>query len=248
MKRNISRKVKRELQKIIINVGTILIVLFILSMIYYFQNGSFPTLKNHSYTMEELPAYNGKDYIIINNNEPDFTDEEKKSTTSFEKYSNLDYLGRCSTAFANIGKDLMPTKEREYIGKVKPSGWRISKYDFIEGEYLYNRCHLIAYSLTAENDNKNNLITCTRNLNAVVMNKFELKVLGYIRRTGNHVLYKVTPVFEGNNLLASGVEMQAYSVEDSGKLKFHIYAYNRQDKIEIDYKTGQNKLIEAKNE
>lgn len=242
------RKAQREIKQLIKSIATILIVLCILSVIYYFQNGVFPILKTHSYTMSDIPAYSGKDYIMINNNEPDFTDEEKKSTKSFEKYSDLDYLGRCGVAFANIGTDLMPTKEREYIGKVKPSGWRISKYDFIEGEYLYNRCHLIAYSLTAENDNKKNLITCTRNLNAVVMNKFELKVLGYIRRTGNHVLYKVTPIFEGNNLLASGVEMQAYSVEDNGKLKFHIYAYNRQDKIEIDYKTGQNKLIESKNE
>lgn len=237
------RKAQKQIKQLIRNIATILLVLFVLSMIYYFQNGTFPTLKTPSYTLENIPEYSGKDYVIINNNEPDFKDEDK-TTTSFEKYSDLDYLGRCGTAYANIGTDLMPTKEREYIGNIKPSGWRISKYDFIEGEYLYNRCHLIAYSLTAENSNKKNLITCTRHLNADVMNMFELKVLNYIRRTNNHVLYKVTPIFEGNNLLASGVEMQAYSVEDSGKLKFHIYAYNRQDKVEINYKTGQNKLLE----
>ena len=137
--------------------------------------------------------------------------------TSFEKYSELDSLGRCGVASANISKDLMPTEKRGSIGMIKPSGWHTVKYDHIDGKYLYNRCHLIGYQLTGENANEKNLITCTRSMNTKGMLQFENMVTKYIKDTGNHVLYRVTPVFEGNNLVATGVEMEAYSVEDNGK-------------------------------
>ena len=197
---------------------------------------------SYGYNEENVPAYNGKNYIILNENNPEF-DEKYINTESFESYSDLDYLGRAGVAFANISIDLMPTEKRESIGSVKPTGWQISKYDFIDGKYLYNRCHLIAYQLTAENANEKNLITCTRQMNSVSMLEFENRVANYIKRTKNHVLYRVTPIYIEDNLLASGVKIEALSVEDNGKgIKFNIYVYNVQDNIEIDYKTGDNKL------
>ena len=199
---------------------------------------------SYGYSADDIPSYNGKNYVILNNNIPEF-DEEYINTNSFESYSDLDYLGRAGVAFANISIDLMPTEKRESIGSIKPSGWQISKYDFIDGKYLYNRCHLIAYQLTAENANEKNLITCTRQMNSVSMLEFENRVANYIKRTKNHVLYRVTPMYLEDNLLASGVKMEALSIEDNGKgIKFNIYVYNVQDKIEIDYKTGDNKLKE----
>ena len=162
-------------------------------------------------TVENIPEYSGEPYIVLNNNVPDFT-EDDYTTTSFEKYSNLDALNRCGVAFANIGKDLMPTKERESIGMIKPSGWHTVKYDIVNGKYLYNRCHLIGYQLTGENANPKNLITCTRSMNTTGMLEFENQVAEYIRKTNNHVLYRVSPIFKGNNLLATGVEIEAYSV------------------------------------
>ena len=192
-----------------------------------------------SYELDNIPEYSGEKFVYINNNIPYFTDEEKKNVDSFEKYSELDYLGRCGVAYANISKDLMPTKEREGIGMVKPSGWKTIKYDFIDGKYLYNRCHLIGYQLTGENANTSNLITCTRSMNAKTMLEFENEVAGYVKRTNNHVLYRVTPVFYNENLLATGVEMEAYSVEDMGKgINFNVFIYNVEDGVEIDYKTG----------
>lgn len=197
---------------------------------------------SYGYSIEDIPTYNGKSYIVLNNNIPEF-DEEYINTNTFESYSDLDYLGRAGVAFANISLDLMPTDKRESIGNIKPSGWQISKYDFIDGKYLYNRCHLIAYQLTAENANEKNLITCTRQMNSVSMLEFENKVANYIKKTKNHVLYRVTPMYIEDNLLASGVKMEALSIEDNGKgIKFNVYVYNVQDKIEIDYKTGDNKL------
>lgn len=197
-----------------------------------------------SYPISNIPDYNGKDYIIINNNEPVF-DDLAKTSNSFEVYSELDSLGRCREAYANIGKDLMPTSERDNISYIHPSGWQKDKYDFIEGENLYNRCHLIAYQLTGENDNPKNLITCTRYMNATSMIEFENKVGNYIRKTSNHVLYRVTPVFDEDNLIAKGVQMEALSVEDNGEgIKYNIFVYNIQPNIYIDYKTGKNSLIE----
>ena len=192
-----------------------------------------------SYTLDNIPEYSGSKYVYINNNEPNFTDEEKSATTSFEKYGELDYLNRCGVAYANIGKDLMPTEERGGIGMVKPSGWKTIKCDFIDGKYLYNRCHLIGYQLTGENANTKNLITCTRSMNAKTMLEFENKVANYIKKTGNHVLYRVTPIFYDTNLLSTGVEIEAYSVEDQGKgISFNVFIYNVEDGVEIDYKDG----------
>ena len=193
-------------------------------------------------SISEIPEYDGFAYVVINNNEPDFEDISK-SGESFEVYSELDSLGRCGEAYASIGKDLMPTESRGSIGSVKPTGWHTVKYDNIDGKYLYNRCHLIGYQLTGENANKNNLITCTRYMNTVGMLEFENKVANYIKSTGNHVLYRVTPIFKDDNLLASGVTMEAYSLEDNGEgVKFNVFVYNVQPGISIDYKTGESKL------
>ena len=194
-----------------------------------------------SYKINEIPEYSGKPYVIINNNEPDF-DDLSKTTNSFEVYSQLDWLGRCGVAYANIGKDLMPTSQRESIGSVKPSGWHTKRYDsIIDGKYLYNRCHLIGFQLTGENANEKNLITCTRYANTVGMLDYENMVSEYIRKTNNHVLYRVTPIFYQDNLVASGIQMEALSIEDNGKgIKFNIYVYNVQPGIQIDYKTGDS--------
>lgn len=213
---------------------------------YYYQDDIKEFIDDDkviSYTLEDVPSYSGKDYVYLNNNVPNF-DLEDINSKSFQFYSNLDSLGRCGYAYANIGKDLMPTEKRGSIGMVKPSGWHTVKYDNIEGKYLYNRCHLIGYQLTGQNANVKNLITCTRYMNSVSMLEFENKVASYIKKTNNHVLYRVTPIYDGDNLLASGVVMEAYSIEDSGKgIKFNVYLYNVQDGIEIDYKTGDSKKI-----
>ena len=197
-----------------------------------------------SFNLQEIPEFDEtKPYVIINNNMPDFSEEEI-TTKSFEKYSELDELGRCGVAYANIGIDTMPIEERESIGQIKPTGWHTVKYDCVDGKYLYNRCHLIGYQLTAENANEKNLITGTRYMNVEGMLPFENKVVEYIKETGNHVLYRVTPIFKDNNLVASGVQMEAKSVEDNGEgILFNIFVYNNQPNIEIDYLTGDSKLI-----
>lgn len=185
-------------------------------------------------------AYDGKPYVVINDNNPDFT-EADMTTASFESYGELDGLGRCTTAFANIGKDLMPAEKRGSIGEVKPTGWQTAKYDNVDGKYLYNRCHLIGYQLTGENANEKNLITGTRYLNVDGMLPFENMVADYIKETNNHVLYRVTPVFSGDNLVASGVQMEAESVEDNGDgILFNVYCFNAQPGIAIDYATGDS--------
>ncbi len=191
----------------------------------------------------EIPPYTGAPYTEIHNNIPFFTDDEI-TDQSFETYSPLDELGRCGVAFACVGQDLMPTEDRGSIGQVKPSGWHLVKYDCIDGKYLYNRCHLIGYQLTAENANERNLITGTRYLNIEGMLPFENQVADYVQQTGNHVLYRATPIFEGENLLASGVLIEGYSVEDSGTgICFCVYAYNVQPGVQIDYATGESALI-----
>ena len=193
-----------------------------------------------AFSLQDVPAYSGTPYTEINDNHPYFT-EADITTESFENYSELDSLGRCGVAYANIGQDLMPTEPRGEIGSVKPTGWHLVKYDNVDGKYLYNRCHLIAYMLTAENANPMNLITGTRYLNTQGMLPFETQVCDYVKNTGNHVLYRVTPIFERDNLLADGVLMEAYSVEDSGAgIQFCIFAYNVQPGIGIDYATGDN--------
>lgn len=196
----------------------------------------------NTYSLTDIPSYSGSAYITINNNEPNFTKEEL-TLDSFEKYSNLDSLGRCGVAYANISKELMPTEKRGSIGMIKPTGWHTAKYDIVDGKYLYNRCHLIGYQLTGENANEKNLITCTRYMNTVGMLEFENKVSEYIKTTNNHVLYRVTPIFKEDNLLAIGVQIEALSVEDNGKgIKFNVFVYNVQEGITIDYKTGDSHL------
>ena len=193
-----------------------------------------------AFSLREIPAYSGTPYTEVNGNQPYFTEEEL-TTQSFETYSELDSLGRCGMAYANVGQDLMPTEPRGEIGAVKPTGWHLVKYDNVDGKYLYNRCHLIAYMLAAENANPQNLITGTRYLNVQGMLPFETKVCDYVKNTGNHVLYRVTPIFDGDNLLADGVLMEAYSVEDAGEgISFCVFAYNVQPGIGIDYATGDN--------
>ena len=199
-----------------------------------------------SFSLSDVPAYSGKAYISVNGNVPYFTAAEL-TTQSFETYSDLDSLGRCGVTYACIGKDLMPTKERGSIGMVKPTGWHTVRYDdLVDGKYLYNRCHLISYQLTGENANTQNLITGTRYLNIEGMLPFENMVADYIQETNNHVLYRVTPIFEGNNLLANGVLMEGYSVEDKGAgVSYCVFAYNVQPGIEIDYATGESKLADS---
>ena len=202
---------------------------------------------NKETTNEEVlllaSAYNESPFVEVNGNVPYFGEDEY-TTESFEIYSELDSLGRCGAAYANIGKDLMPVEERGEIGMVKPAGWHTVKYpEVIEDVFLYNRCHLIGYQLSGENANVQNLITGTRYLNVEGMLPFENKVASYVRETGNHVLYRVTPIFEKDNLLAEGVLMEAYSVEDEGKgVAFCVFVYNVQPGIEIDYATGESKL------
>lgn len=180
-------------------------------------------------------------YRYLNENQPDFTKKEKNSKKSFEKYSKLDSLGRCQAAFANIGQDLMPTEERQSIGAVKPSGWHTVKYDNVDGKYLYNRCHLIGYQLSGENANRRNLITGTRYMNTEGMLPFENQIADYVRNTDNHVLYRVTPTYDGDDLVAKGVQMEAYSIEDKGQgICFNVFVYNIQPGIEIDYTTGDS--------
>ena len=196
-------------------------------------------------TIESIPEYSGEPYIVLNNNEPDF-DEEYFTTESFETYSDLDSLGRCGVAFANVGKDIMPTEERGSISQVKPTAWHSVKYDCVDGKHLYNRCHLIGFQLTGENANEKNLITGTIYLNVVGMLPFENMVADYVKETNNHVLYRVTPVFEGDNLLAKGVQIEAESVEDNGEdILFNVFCYNNQPGIVLDYKTGESKQATA---
>ncbi len=199
-------------------------------------------------TIESIPEYAGEPYIVLNNNEPDF-DEEYFTTESFETYSDLDSLGRCGVAFANVGKDIMPTEERGSISQVKPTAWHSVKYDCVDGKHLYNRCHLIGFQLTGENANEKNLITGTRYLNVVGMLPFENMVADYVKETNNHVLYRVTPVFEGDNLLAKGVQIEAESVEDNGEdILFNVFCYNNQPGIVLDYKTGESKQATAEDD
>lgn len=195
----------------------------------------------HAVSLAEVPAFSGEPYVVIGDNVPLF-DQEDLTTTSYEYYSELDSLGRCGYTMACIGKDLMPTGDRESISQVKPTGWVQKQYDFVDGKSLYNRCHLIGFQLTGENANERNLITGTRYMNVDGMLPFENMVADYIKETGNHVLYRVTPIFEGDELVARGVQMEAYSVEDGGEgICFHVYVYNNQPGVTIDYATGQSR-------
>lgn len=202
-------------------------------------DSSFKTQEVSS--LSDIEDYSGSDFVNVNNNVPFFTDEDKKRG-SFEEYGDLDSLGRCTEAFAIVSKDTMPTEKRGSIGMIKPTGWHTVKYDSVNGKYLYNRCHLIGYQLTGENANPNNLITCTRQMNSDVMLMFENRVANYVKDSEGRVLYRVTPYFEGDNLLSKGVLMEAYSLDDNGKgLMFNVFVYNVQDGISIDYATGESR-------
>lgn len=195
--------------------------------------------------LSDIPEYTGEPYIAVDGNEPDFSEEER-TANAFESYSELDSLGRCGAAYACIGRDLMPAEERGSIGQVKPTGWQTVKYENVDGKYLYNRCHLIGYQLTGENANEKNLITGTRYMNVDGMLPFENMVADYVKETGNHVLYRVTPVFEEDDLLASGVQMEALSVEDEGAdISYNVFVYNVQPGISIDYATGDSAVSES---
>ena len=214
-------------------------------MLFSFTVSSAADSKTSCITVSNVGEYSDSAYVELENNIPSFKKSEL-TTKAFEKYSELDDLGRCGVAFANVCRETMPTEERGNIGMIKPSGWQTAKYDNVDGKYLYNRCHLIGYQLTAENANEKNLITGTRYLNIEGMLPFENMVADYIDETDNHVLYRMTPIFKDNNLLASGAQIEAYSVEDKGKgVCFNVYCYNVQPGIEINYSDGTNRLADG---
>ena len=236
---------KRKKRNISMLLSSLALALIIGIYTYYTDNSSAYVnnndITNIKYDISDIDKFTGYNYIELNGNIPVF--EEIDTSKSFEEYSELDSLGRAGSAFANIGVDLMPTEKRGSIGMIKPTGWHTIKYDIVDGKYLYNRCHLIGYQLTGENANEKNLITCTRQMNTKGMLDFENKVAEYIKSTNNHVLYRVTPVYNGDNLLATGVIMEAKSVEDNGEsILFNVFVYNIQNGIEIDYKTGESSL------
>ena len=194
--------------------------------------------------LDNIPPYEGNPFITINDNVPFFTKEEI-TDKSFETYSDLDDLGRCGPAFSSVGQDIMPTEKRGDISKVKPTGWVTAKYDHVDGKYLYNRCHLLGHQLTGEDANEKNLVTGTRYMNVDGMLPFENMIADYVKETDNHVMYRVTPLFQGDELVCRGVLMEAYSVEDHGEgVMFNVYCYNNQPYIEIDYQTGKSHEIE----
>lgn len=197
---------------------------------------------NSKVVLSGIPEFSGEPYVIINDNIPSFNKYEL-TTRGYETYASLDYLGRCGGAVASCGREIMPKpdEERDSISSVKPSGWVQAKYDWVSGKYLYNRCHLIGWQLSAENANKRNLITGTRYMNTEGMLPFENMVADYIKETNNHVAYRITPVYDGNDLVAKGVQMEAYSVEDDGEgICFNIFCYNAQPGVAIDYATGES--------
>ena len=204
-----------------------------------------PKVTPQKFDISSVPKYSGNPYVAINNNVPFFT-EADLTTEPFEIFSNLDNLGRCGVAYANVCTELMPTEDRGSIGMVKPSGWHSVRYENVDGLYLYNRCHLLGFQLTGENANERNLITGTRYMNIIGMLPFENMVADYVKETNNHVLLRVTPIFEGNNLLASGVLMEALSMEDNGDgICFNVFCYNVQPGIIIDYSDGSNKAADG---
>lgn len=216
----------------------ILALIFLVVAWFASNNGS----TRYSESVMDVPAFSGDPYVVINDNTPEFSDSDL-TTDAYEFYSPLDAFGRCGVAMACLGKELMPTEERGSIGQIKPSGWHTVKYDFVDGKYLYNRCHLIGFQLAGENANECNLITGTRYLNVEGMLPFENMVADYIKETGNHVLYRVTPVFDEDCLVVRGVQMEAYSIEDAGEgICFNVYAYNNQPGVNIDYRTGESSV------
>jgi len=233
----------RKNKKLVTSLLSLIVLIAVVSYQYILPSYAYKDNSNNTSDVISIPSYDNEPYKEVNNNKPTFTDSEKELTEK-EEYSDLDSLGRVGVAFALVSKSTMPTTKRGSIGMIKPAGWHTVKYDFVDGKYLYNRCHLIAHQLTGENANPKNLTTCTRSMNVDGMLPFENKVANYIKETNNHVLYRVTPVFDGDNLVANGAYMEAYSIEDKGKLSFNVYVYNVQKGVTIDYKTGESKLEE----
>ena len=243
-----SERKKRRKRKAKLWIALLIILLVLAAFVFvylktpfgnYIDNKLSDEKKEESF-LSQIPEYDGIPYVEVNGNIPYFT-ESDITTEPFEKYAELDKYGRCGVAYANLCKDIMPIEEREEINSVTPTGWLNNRYDIVDQEYLYNRCHLIAFQLAGENANEKNLITGTRYMNVEGMLPFEDKVASYIYQTNNHVLYRVSPVFDGNNLVVSGVEIEAKSVEDNGEgVCFNVYVYNVQPGIEIDYRTGEN--------
>lgn len=217
-------------------------VVALLIVIGQFVFGEFLPESDHALKVSEIPSYSGEPFVVINEGQPMFGTEDLV-TEAYEYYSPLDELGRCGVTMACVGREIMPTEDRESISQVKPTGWVQNFYDFVDGEALYNRCHLIGFQLTGENANEKNLITGTRYLNVDGMLPFENMIADYVKETGNHVLYRVTPIYAGDDLVARGVQMEAYSVEDGGEgICFHVFCYNVQPGVKIDYATGENRL------
>ena len=233
----------RKNKKLLTSLLSLIVLIAVVSYQYILPSYAYKDNSNNTSDVISIPSYDNEPYKEVNNNKPTFTDSEKELTEE-EEYSDLDSLGRVGVAFALVSKSTMPTTKRGSIGMIKPAGWHTVKYDFVDGKYLYNRCHLIAHQLTGQNANPKNLMTCTKSMNVDGMLPFENRVANYIKETNNHVLYRVTPVFDGDNLVANGAYMEAYSIEDKGKLSFNVYVYNVQKGVTIDYKTGESKLEE----
>lgn len=228
-----------------LTLGSVLLLILLLAVYFFLLPQPDPV---STVTLDAIPAYAGEPFVVLADNQPQFSQDDL-TAQSYEYYGDLDSLNRCTQATACIGRDSMPTEERGAIGQVKPSGWVTAKYDFVDGKYLYNRCHLIGYQLTGENANESNLITGTRYMNVEGMLPFENMVADYIKETGNHVLYRVIPIFDGSNLVASGVTMEAYSVEDEGEgICFYVYVYNVQPGVVIDYSDGSSFVREIAGE
>lgn len=225
-----------------LSIPAVIVLVIALLVSWYLQKQNEPV---YSQSVQDVPAFSGEPFVVINDNIPEFSEEDLVEE-SYEYYSPLDSLERCGYAMACIGRDIMPTEDRESISSVKPSGWVQNQYDFVDGKSLYNRCHLIGFQLTGENANERNLITGTRYCNVEGMLPFENMIADYVKETGNHVLYRVTPVYDGDNLVARGVQMEARSVEDNGAgVCFHVYVYNNQPGVIIDYATGDNRAEDA---
>ncbi len=254
MSKKRNTKLNRQIKNTLTSILILIIIIAIAEIYSYFTNSisqgttesSTITYNTASFDLDSIPKYKDSPYVILNENKPQFTKNEV-STEVFEKYSELDEYGRCGVAFANICKQIMPKEgeKRGAINMIKPSGWKTTKYEgLVDGNYLYNRCHLIGYQLAGENANEKNLITGTRYMNVQGMLPFEDEVATYIKTNKrNHVLYRVTPIFKNNNLVASGVQMEGYSVEDEGQgVCFNVYVYNVQPGVTINYSTGESKL------
>lgn len=237
-------KRRKKERKKLMSAGSLAMLGFVLTLTSVFSPDLLFHSENLPFDYEQLPEYDGQPWIVVNDDEPYFLDEEMKPE-SYVHFSELDLFGRCGTADAVLSDDTLATEDRESIYEVKPTGWQSVRYDFVDGESLYNRCHLIAFSLCGANAEERNLITGTRSMNINGMLDNEMEVLEYIRETGNHVRYRVTPVFVGDELVARGVLMEAYSIEDKGEgICWCIYAYNVEPGVEIDYRDGSNHAAE----